>query len=579
MRHPCRQSLHPARKCVVQPLHQRAGMIRLFAAVCLLGAAAAADEGGAYAVVNAPSGSVKASLFSDQYASLPVAQVDGQPVTLREFSSALAQSHGARSDSEKGGARNFVPILDRLIGARLVALEAHEMGIDELPEVKKQVDDFAMLQMRGVLEDEITRDVTADPNQAAMYFREAVREWRLRSVLFAKEEDARAAAAALKSGKSWDEATKKGEQSDSADYVRADKMLPPVAAAVQELFAGQATEAVRVQAGWAIARVEDIRYPENAAERANAEERSLSERRLKALDKWSHALIAQTATVDEKLLARLDFEAKKPGLKALEKDKRVLARVKDGDSIAVADLALALEMKFFHGVDEAIKLKRVNILKEPTFRKMVARAAMMAEARRRHIEATPEFKRRVAEYKESVVFGAFVQRAILPGLEVTEAEGKAWYEKHKADFTYPAIYKLQSLAFGKAKQAQAAYDKLKAGTDFTWLKQNADGQIAEDARALDFTGAAVSSTAMPSALAASLKGSRAGDARLYSGEGQHFVIRVIGVTPEQVQPYLQVRPIIAKKLSGEKVTRAVDDWVAKLRKAHDVKVYLAKIGG
>jgi parvulin-like peptidyl-prolyl isomerase len=545
---------------------------------CAFGAAAQAAQDGAYALVNGPSGPVKAPLFSEQHASLAVAKVDDQAVTLREFSEALAEMHASHSDGTKAGKKNFEPVLDRLIGARLIAMEAHEMGLDEDPFVKKSVADFAELMKRAVVEEQVTKDVVPDQNQADAYYRDAVREWRLRSVLFAKEPDAKAASAALKKGAKWEEATKKGESSESQEYVRAGKMLPGVAEALQGVFTGQVTEPIKLDGGWALVRVEDIRYPDDAKERAKADGRALDEAREKVLKAWYAALVKSTVTTNEKLLRSLDYEAKKPGFAALQKDKRVIATVKDGKPITVADLTAAIRKTFFHGVEEAIKIKRVNEQKVLVYEKVQRREVMGAEAKRRHIEDTPEYRRRVDEYRSSIVFGLFVQKAILPGLKVTEEEGKKYYEEHKGEFTTPAFYKLQSIVFGSTKQAQSAYDKLKSGTDFGWLKANAEGQIPEDRRAADFNGTTVSASALPEALAAKLKGSRPGDYRLHSMEGQHFVLKVLAATAEQQQPYLQVRADIGKKLSAQKVNKAVEEWVAKLRKAHDVKVYLTQVG-
>jgi parvulin-like peptidyl-prolyl isomerase len=469
-------------------------------------------------------------------------------------------------------------VLDRLIGGRLIALEAHEIGIDALPEVKRSVADYAEVVRRGVLEEQITKGIAADPNQVELIYREAVREWRLSSALFAKEADARAASVAAKAGAKWEDATKQGERTDAPGYVRAEKMLPQVAAAVRGLFAGQIADPIDVAAGWALVRVDDLRYPDDPAEHARAEARSLDDRREQALTAFVGGLVRSTVAIDDRLLRAIDFEARRPGFAALEKDRRVLARVRGGKTFTVADLAKAVRASFFHGIEDALQKKTVNEAKLPTLDKLVRKEAMRAEAKRRRIEQGDEYRRRVAAFEESVVFGAFVQRAIVPGLKITEDEGKAYYQEHQSEFTWPAFYKLQSLAFTTAKRAQAALDQLHAGFDFAWLKRNAEGQIAEEKRAADFTGGTVSASALPEALAASLKGARAGDRRLQAIEGQFLVIEVLAATPEKPQPYPSVRAAIAKKLSAEKVKKAVDDWVAKLRKAHEVKVYLAQIG-
>ena len=55
-------------------------------------------------------------------------------------------------------------------------------------------------------------------------------------------------------------------------------------------------------------------------------------------EKYYDGIIKRYATVDQALLKSLDFEAKVPGIAALEKDKRVVAQVKGGKDVTVADL-------------------------------------------------------------------------------------------------------------------------------------------------------------------------------------------------------------------------------------------------
>ena len=537
-----------------------------------------------YALVNGPAGIVKAGLFSEKYASLPVATIEKEPITLRDLSDALAAAHGEHGDQTKGGKKDFSAVLDRIIGARLIALEAHAMGLDEQPELKEAAAVYADGQLLEALRSRISGGVKSDPKTVELYFRDTVREWKVQAVLFKKEADAKEMSAALKAGKQFAElyrgavAAKKAEDGGPGEYVPIKKLQPQVAAAVRELFPGQASEPVKVESGWSLLLLEEIRYPVDAKAREEAEARSLDERRELALKTYYDALVKKTCTTQQKLVDKLDFEKKKPGFQRLSKDKRVVARIAGGKTLTVSDLTEAMRVTFYHGVEESIRLKRVNEAKIPTLNKLIYHEVFDAEAKRLKIADTDEYKRAVAEYKESLVFGAFVKKAVLPGLQVTEDEGKKYFEQHRAEFTLPAFYKLSSLAFTKPKDAQRAFDKLKSGTDFNWLKANADGQVAEDKRTVDFNGVTVSANALPSELVAKLKGARPGDYRLQALDGQNLLIKVITATPEEPQPYLQVRPAIGKKLAAELLTRAMADWVAKLRKAHDVKVYLSQIG-
>jgi hypothetical protein len=203
---------------------------------------------------------------------------------------------------------------------------------------------------------------------------------------------------------------------------------------------------------------------------------------------------------------------------------------------------------------------------------------LAAEAAREKSAGGYEYRQSVAEYREGIVFGEFVRRAVLPEIKVSEEDGRDYYRTHQADFTLPAFYGLESLAFSTPRAARAAADLYRGGTDVTWLKAHAEGLIAPEKRTLDFNGATVSAASLPDALRSQLSNAKAGDVRVFDDGGEHDAIIVRAVVVPAQRPYLEVRAEIAKKLSGEKVNRALAEWVEKLRKAHEVQVYLRQIG-
>ncbi len=74
-----------------------------------------------------------------------------------------------------------------------------------------------------------------------------------------------------------------------------------------------------------------------------------------------------------------------------------------------------------------------------------------------------------------------------------------------------------------------------------------------------------------------LAGAKNGDIRLYtSPEGYCYVLAVQEVIPARPAPLDSARKEIAKKLYGEKVNKSIEVWGEKLRKAYQVKLYLAE---
>jgi len=524
----------------------------------------------------------QAPLFSIEAGAVAVAKVGDEAITLEALMTALGMSHQAHGE---GAARqhDFKPVLDRLIDIKLCVLEAREMALDELPEVKQAIEQEENSELIARVRALAIKDAKASPADVDRFYKDAVREWKLRSLLFDKEVDAQAFLKVLRSGKSFEAmgkkalADKKAKGSLEAAYAASAGMLPQVAQFVAKAKPGAVT-VVKVVEGWSTVQVLGTRYPEDPGARARAGERALQAARDRAANQYYDALAKKYARVDWKLLDAVDFEAPKPGFEALKKDQRPLARIEGEKPFTVADLTSGLEMKFFHGVESPIKEHRVNEAKHEVFRTLSRKRLVVKEAARLHIADSEDFRRHMAEFRDATLFTAYVERAILPDVKVNEKEGQEYYAKHKGEFTTPAVYKLESLTFATSADAQAALAKLRSGTDFKFLRTNASGQVKEDARTAQLDGTTLSANTLTPRLREQLAGAKAGDYRLDEIDGQFYVVRVVNATQQQAQPYQEARGAIGKKLIGDNLQRALQDATVKLRKHHEVAVYLTKIG-
>jgi parvulin-like peptidyl-prolyl isomerase len=556
---------------------------------------ALAGDGGPYAYLKGvpPSlcqgtdaaGSLRVPLFAPEAEKCPVAKVGEEYVTLGALTTALAGAHAGRTESDKAGSQVADAIVTRLVEIRLLVAEARSMGIDELPDVVLGINKAKDDQLRAVLQAQVLKDVKANPADAEKLFQEAVREWKVKSVLFYKESEAKAFVKAARGGDlaRFDAlakkaiAEKKGRGGEQGQFVGASALLGPVGAALNKVKVGSVGGPVQVPEGWAVLFLEEIRYPANPKARAEAEAQALSSQQKKALRAYYDKLVKQHAKIDEKLLKKIDFDSKKPGLAALRDDKRVIVSIDGGkETITVADLTFAMETQYFHGIDRAAEEKKVNKQKGQTIDALIAAKVVPAEARRLGLDQTPAFKARAKDAEDAALFGTFIERVIVPDLKLSQESVKAYYEAHKADYMFPPFYKLEGIGFTSQAAAESALKKLRAGTDFKWLNANADDKVPLGKENQKF-GGTLSEKGMPPALAKALAGSKKGDYRLYASGDQFYTIGVVSYTPAAPQPFEEVADAISKKLYGEEVTKAIKDWAEKLKKQYPVQIYLTKI--
>jgi len=510
-----------------------------------------------------------------------VASVNDELITLDEFNYALESSYRGAARGKTIGKADEAELLQRLINARLIIQEAQKIGLDELPEIKNMVDVYARVALREQLMEQTLRNVKADEKAVERLYREAVKEWKVSSVVFEKEDDAKKMVEELKAGKRFDELSKAyiatgKAKGDEAQYLKVKELNPQVVRAVSKMKSGSVSPIVPVQAGFAIVKLEDIRYPENAEQKERARAEALKQKRVQVLKDYNSGLIKKYAKVHKDVLERLDFEAKEPGFQKLLKDTRAIADIKGEKPITVGELSQALRQQLYHGVDQAIETKKLNAKKASALDEMLYRRVFRKEALRLGLDKTEGYTHKVKEYEDSVIFGTFVQKAVVPDVKVSDEELKTYYQEHIGEYTFPEMMRIDSLAFEKRADAEGAIERLKKGTDFQWLSANAEGQADKDNKGLlRFEGKLLTTKDLPEGVQKAVAGARSGDLRLFAGqEGSFYVLSMREVVPSVPKPYEEVRQEIAQKVFDEKVRKEMDEWTAKLRAASDIKIYL-----
>jgi len=561
--------------------------LRLVAVVALATGSRALATGGDAAAPAAPPPALEVDarlevpLFSERFAEFPVATAGDEVITLDQLSRALADAHSSRKEGQAGG-KDFMPILERLLDVRLLVAEARAMGIDDLPEHEKGLASYDRDALRTALQAKVIAGTVPDALEVEKGYREATREWKIRSAFFPKQEDALSFKSAVLAGGDFSElahrAVKEGKATfdEGKDFVRTAKLKGEVAAMIAGLSPGAISEPIKLQTGVTIVHVDDIRFVDDPAARGEVERQSIARQNREKLKKYYDGMVKRYTVTDKALLKSLDFEAPKPGLLGYQKDTRTLVRIQGAKSITVGEFAAKLAEQFYHGVERAARDKKINLQKPLILDAMISDRIVPVEARALGLHETVEYRSKRSDYESGQLFRLFLERVIIPEVRISEADLKAYYEQHPKDFTFPAFYRLETIGFAEVKDAQAALQKAQAGTDMKWLKQNAAGQVPDDK--LAFTGGVVAGSAVSDDVRSVLSGVKPGDYRLFTHEGQAFVARVADVTPEATRPLDEVREDVQKAVFGEKLTAAVKAHANEIRKVRPVKVYLTHIG-
>ncbi|HYA94032.1 MAG TPA: peptidyl-prolyl cis-trans isomerase [Thermodesulfobacteriota bacterium] len=511
-----------------------------------------------------------------------VATVNDEPITLEEFNQELASLHAGVTEEKKVGKTKESALLRRLINMRLILQEAKRIGLDELPEVKNMVDVYSKATLRELLIERHLKDAKPDEKDVERLYKDLTKEWKIKSVIFEKEDAAKKMEEKIKAGGHFDELAKQvvadgtAKGGEEGKYVKGKDLLPQIAQTVSKMEVGSISPIIQVGTGFVILRVEDIRFPEDPEAKKLAVKQALYLQKEKLFKEYNDALMKKYVKVHKETLDGLDYESKEPGFQKLLEDQRVVAEIEGERPITVAELTEALGQQFYHGIERAIESKRLNEKKMLVLEEILYKRILRKEALRLGIDKTEAYKSKVKEYENSVIFGAFVQKAIVPDVKVTEEESKAYYNKHIGEYTFPEMMKIRSLVFVKRNAAERAIEKLRNGTELQWLMENAEGQVDKNTPdLLTFDGKSLTVRDLPEGVRKVLSGAKPGDFRLYaSPEGYFYILSIEDVVPAKPQSFEEAKKAVANKVFSEKLNKAVEAWADKLRAASDVKVYM-----
>jgi len=512
-----------------------------------------------------------------------VALVNEEPITLEDFNQERSSLEPRDTESQKTDNRTSdSELLRRLINTRLIIQEARKIGLDELPEVKNMVDVFSRVTLRELLTERQLKDVKTDAKEAERLYKESVKEWKIKSVVFEKEDEAKKMEEEIRAGGNFVEIVKKriadgtAKGGEGKDYVKPKDLHPQIAGVISKMEVGSISPVIPLMKDFLVLHLQDVRFPENPETREKARLQALNLKKAESLKKFNDGLIKKYAKVHKEIVDRLDFESKEPGFQKMLKDTRVVAEIKGEKPITVGELTEYLRQQLYHGMEMASESKKLNSKIIPAMDEMLYKRVFRKEAIRLGIDKTGVFKNRLKEYENSVVFGAFIQKAVVPDVKLREEEVKSYYDGHVKEYTYPEMMNANSLIFGKRADAENAIEKLRKGTELRWLAENAEGQVDKNTQELlTFEGKFLATKGLPQGLQKVIEGARPGDFKLYaSPEGHFYVLSIQEIIPAKPQPYEEVRQAISKKVFDDKLKKAVEDWANKLRAVSDVKVYL-----
>jgi len=512
-----------------------------------------------------------------------VARVNGEPITLDRFLSELRALHAGM---EMGGSQRPrqkpSELLDRLINTRLLLQEATVIGLDQLPQVQDPVAIYRDQALAAVLLRHALRDLELDQAEVDRNVRERVRELTLESVRFTEEAFAKELIVGVESGGDFRELAQRMDDDgkvaalelNDPEFIKVIKLLPQIYRATTTMELGQLSAPVAVEDSFVVFVISDARYPDDPELRETVEREIWGIQKATATNEYIDSLIDLHARTDEDLFETLDFEAQEPGFDTLLKDERVLVEIAGERSVTVGRYAQDIKGKFLHGMESAIKSRKVNSVKREVLYDLLRKRVVLTEARRLDLDESAEYLQMVAEYHDRMLFGLFVKKVVDPDVRLDDKTMEEYLSRHVDEYTTPEMMRIDGLAFGSKEAAENALARLNGGADVDWMRRNGEGRLGDDRDLLKLHGDLTSTAELPADARNAVSGANGGEYRFCAlTDGPFYVLRVVEVIPSRPQALSEVYRQIAPKVLGEQRTKLIEDWAAKLREVSEVEVF------
>lgn len=202
---------------------------------------------------------------------------------------------------------------------------------------------------------------------------------------------------------------------------------------------------------------------------------------------------------------------------------------------------------------------------------LVKKEMLYQEAKKKGLENTPEYKKKVDDYKKLTLVGMLLEKEIEEKSKVTDKDVKDYYEAHKAELTANNQVRASHILVKTEEEAKKIMDQLKKGGDFAKIakEKSIDSGSANNGGDLGFFSRGQMVPEFEKA-AFSLKERQIGGP-VKTQFGYH-IIKVTGKKEGQIVEFEKVKNLLNQKLVAEKQKDVFDSYVNNLKGVYKIDI-------
>ncbi|HSB31008.1 MAG TPA: peptidylprolyl isomerase [Candidatus Sulfobium mesophilum] len=213
--------------------------------------------------------------------------------------------------------------------------------------------------------------------------------------------------------------------------------------------------------------------------------------------------------------------------------------------------------------------------KEKFLEEIIKKEILYQEALKKGLDKSPEFNRKLEEFKKLTLASALLEKEIMSKNKVSEQEVKDYYSKHKEDFTTTSQIRASHILVKTEAEANKVLERLKKGEKFEEIakKESLDKGSAQNGGDVGYFSRGQMVPEFERAAASLKVGQLSGPVKTSYG---YHIIKVTDKKTGPVVEFERVKDVIFQRLSGERQKEAFDKYIAELRKKKDYEVVINK---
>lgn len=502
--------------------------------------------------------------------TVELALVNGEPITDADLKRSFVGKHGGHT-TFLGGAEETRRFLGILINERLLIQEAYNLGLDSDPLVKPQVD--AMRDERSLqflLKQQIEEKAAVTEEEIRAAWEKAAELFIAREIVLDTRQEADSLRRSLIAGADFEALARLCSIATSSS--RAGNLQPftwgslplEIEEAAFATEPGDISAIIATQDGFRIIQV---------VNRGDAQRPPLDEKvSARIAAKLKERKIAKlTEALSEYLWSRFKAEIAVPELDANVLTKLLRSApdtplVKwDGGELTIGQIFMAGELKMYSSLAPGRAAEKID----RAIRQSVNTSLIKLEARDRKIAEVPEVASAIDAFEAKLMESALYTKHVLVGVKVEEQDVLDAYEKQKDKLMKAERRRVAHIAVATEAEAKELKARIEKGGEFAdLLKRSLDVPSVKTGGDLGW----IDKEKVAETFEPLFKLPVGGLADPIKSENAWHVVRVTEIEPPRPYAFEEVKEKLRKNLLEKKKHDAREFWIAKLRKASEIKV-------